>query len=462
MIIDDEPFILNVFELALKNEGIDHVLTLKDSRDVMPTVREKDIGVMLLDLSMPHISGEEILKKMSREFPQIPVIIVTGNQHIKSAVRCMKSGAYDYLLKPAEEGVLEACVKKAIRFREQEIEIENLKNRLLTGDLEHPELFLDVVSRNDQMHRIFAYIEAVAMTRNPILITGETGVGKGLIIRAIHEISGRSGPLIPVDVSGLDDNVFSDTLFGHHKGAFTGAMEPRRGMVEQAQGGTIFLDEIGELPPASQLKLLRLLEEREFLPLGSEIHKHTDARVVAATNVDLTEETARGNFRKDLYYRLRTHHIHIPPLRDRMDDLPLLVDHFVQQAAKECGKKKPAVPPALFDLLGTHSFPGNIRELKALIYNAVTVHKGGILSTETFRADLGIPLLSATGSAIETLGIRDNPFKDRSYLPTLKQADYLLTKEALERSNHNQSVAAQLLGISKQAMGKRIKRMKLA
>ncbi|NIY18432.1 MAG: AAA domain-containing protein, partial [Nitrospinaceae bacterium] len=260
-----------------------------------------------------------------------------------------------------------------------------LREHLLSSELLHPEAFADIVTADKTMHALFQYIEAVSTTPQPILITGETGAGKELIARSIHDVSKRRGKYVPVNIAGLDDNVFSDTLFGHVRGAFTGADKKRDGLIEQAAGGTLFLDEIGDLNASSQVKLLRLLQEREYFPLGSDTPRRTDARIIVATNRDLQKMQKEGEFREDLYFRLRSHLIRLPPLRERLDDLPLLVDHFLTRAAEGLGRKKPTVTAELFQLLSTYPFPGNVRELEAMIFNAVSTHTSGTLDLASFK-----------------------------------------------------------------------------
>jgi DNA-binding NtrC family response regulator len=322
--------------------------------------------------------------------------------------------------------------------------------------LEKPHLFGEVITINKKMFSIFQYIESIAQTSQPVLITGETGTGKELIAKAIHRASGRKGDLVAVNVAGLDDNMFSDTLFGHVKGAFTGATEARRGLVEKAAGGTLMLDEIGDLSVESQVKLLRFLQEGEYFPLGKDEPMQTQVRVVAVTNKDLFALKQEGRFRKDLYFRLQTHRIHIPPLRDRMEDIPLLAEHFLQTAAKALNKKKPTVPSGLPTLLATYSFAGNIRELEAMMFDALSRHKSGVLSLDVFKThlakELGDRLTTGDSLPRETDGI----VFPRN-LPTIKQMTKLLVGEAMKRANGNQSVAGIMLGISQQALSKRLK-----
>jgi len=302
------------------------------------------------------------------------------------------------------------------------------------------------------MLNLFQYIEVLAGTAQPVLIMGETGVGKELFARTIHAVSGLKGPFIAVNVAGLDDTVFSDTLFGHVRGAFTGADKDREGLIAKASGGTLLLDEIGEINIASQLKLLRLLQEGDYYPLGSDTPKKSTARIVAATNKSLSDLVDRGVFRNDLYFRLRGHQIAAPPLRERMEDIPLLFDRFLEEAAQALNKKKPAVPPELFTLLATYNFPGNVRELKSMVYDALARHRTSVLSTESFRA------IILSEHAVDSHVKQNGVLGTADRLPTLREAEDGLITEALRRSAGNQSIAASLLGINRSTLNKRLNR----
>ena len=328
MLVDDEQQILINYASILRSGGFNNVISCSDSSRLMALISRKGAEIILLDLSMPHISGDELLPQIIHDFPEIPVVVVTGNDNLENAVQCIKGGAFDYLTKPLNKERLLTTVKQAITFRDLNRENLLLKDRFLTDQLEYPQVFAPIVTNNRAIKSIFKYVEAIAKTSQPVLITGETGVGKELLVKALHETSQRKGSLVSVNVAGLDDNTFSDTLFGHKKGAFTGANKNRKGIVEQAVNGTLFLDEIGDLSEISQVKLLRLLQEREYFPLGVDQPKSMYARMVVATNQELNVLQKSGKFRKDLYFRLCAHHIHIPPLRERLDDLPLLLDSF--------------------------------------------------------------------------------------------------------------------------------------
>lgn len=314
-------------------------------------------------------------------------------------------------------------------------------------------IFESIVTRDKKMEAIFRYIEAIAPTSQPVLITGETGTGKELIARALHAVSRCAGDFVSVNVAGLDDIMFSDTLFGHSRGAYTGADRNRKGLIETAAEGTLFLDEIGELNKASQVKLLRLLQEHEYYALGSDKKMCSTARVLVATNNRLDALMESGTFRADLYYRLNSHHIHLPPLRERQDDIPLLVEHFATRAANDFGRPVPKISADMLDLLFLRKFPGNVRELKGLVFNAVAVSHNGMLNFPRSSS----PRLASLPStpALSDFNTLPHP---AGRMPTLFEAEEYLIKDALRVSCGNQRAAALRLGISRQALNKRLKR----
>jgi two-component system, NtrC family, response regulator HydG len=457
LLVDDEEHFLRTSMLILQSSGIGDVLTVNDSREVLSLLAARPIAVIVLDLHMPHVSGMELLPKIVREYPQIPVIVVTANDEIDNVVECMRTGAFDYLVKPVDSRRLVASVRKALELCDLASELSSLKQRLLTDQLDNPGAFATIITGNKKMRALFQYVEVVARTRKPIMITGETGSGKELIARAIHDLSGCAGEFVALNAAGLDDNMFSDTLFGHKKGAFTGADQPREGLIARAGGGTLFLDEIGDLNETSQIKLLRLLQEQEYYPVGSDIVKKSDARVVLATNRDLQKLIAAGKFRNDLYYRLCAHQVHVPPLRERLDDIPLLLDHFLAAAAATLNKKKPTPPPELAILLSIYPFPGNVRELEALVFDAVVRHTSGILSMESFRAVIGNerPTLQAGASQQQP---EENPLAAIfGRFPTIGEVEEYMIREAMILAKDNQSIAANLLGMGRQTLNKRLK-----
>ncbi|MGD2090535.1 MAG: sigma-54 dependent transcriptional regulator [Candidatus Aminicenantes bacterium] len=457
LIVDDEKNILTAFKVTLKYSGISNIITCQDSREVMPLLKKQPVEVILLDLIMPNISGEVILRQINQHFPGVPVIIITAVNNLETAVNCMKFGAVDYMVKPVERNRLVSGVRRIIQVQELKRENLTLKNRILADRLEQPQAFSDIITRNDKMISIFKYMEAVASSKDPVLITGETGAGKELFARALHKLSRREGKFVSVNVAGLDDNMFSDTLFGHKKGAFTDAHQVRKGLVEQSAQGTLFLDEVGELNPASQVKLLRLLQEKEYYPLGSDTPQKAEVRALFSTNRDLQELVKSGQFRKDLFYRIHTHHIHIPPLRQRPDDLPLLMDHFLNEACAAMNKPTLQVSQEILTRLTNYDFPGNVRELRAMIVDAVSTAGTNVLSMRAFKklASLTHPPTKTKPSA----SLKVSPdFSSFSPLPTLSQIEESLITEALKRSRGNISKSAQMLGITRQTLSKRLKK----
>lgn len=465
ILVDDEKQILLSYKVMLRSEGIENVVTIDDSRKVMSVLGSMNGAVVVLDLNMPHISGIELLDKISHEFENVPVIIVTAINDLENAVECMKQGAIDYLVKPIENQRLISSIKKTLELRGLRDEVSSLRHHitslrrhLLTDKLEHQAAFASYLTNSKKMKAIFLYVESVAESSEPVLIAGETGVGKEMIAKAIHEISKVKGEFVAVNVAGLDDNMFSDTLFGHKKGAFTGADRDREGLIVRANGGTLLLDEIGDLSESSQVKLLRLLEEGVYYSLGSDSAQTSHARIITSTNRNLTKEISDRKFRKDLYYRLAAIQVQIPPLRERVEDIPILLNHFLEESALSLKKTVPSIPAELLTLLSTYYFSGNVRELKAMVFDAVAQHKSGVMSLNRFKDFIkknGDHVKTAfadpekaAGSVVDLSG----PF------PSIKEVTEYLVYEAMKRSGGNQGIAASLLGISRHALNKRLNR----
>ena len=466
LIVDGEASRLLSVDTELKITGINNTIACQDSQQVLELMAKHPIEAMLLDVSMPDVNGHRLLDAIHRQDPDVPMIVLAAAFDVATAADCIKAGAFDYLVRPVETDRLVTAVNQALSFREKTRENQSTRQPGRKGqpesheNLANPDVFKKIVTANNKMFAIFQYVEAIATTLQPVLIRGETGVGKELIARTIHEVSRLKGKFVAVNAAGLDDTVFSDTFFGHVKGAFTGADTTRNGLIEQANGGTLFLDEIGDLSQASQVKLLRLLQEGEYYPLGSDTPRKAKTRIIAATNQDLSEYLREGRFRKDLNYRLRTHRIYIPPLRERLDDIPLLLDHFLGLAASQLGKTEPAIPRELVPLLSGYSYPGNIREMEAMVFDAVSRYRGGALPLYSFNLHiLGDSSRGrlAPGSAPNS---NEPPIRFSHHLPTIKEAAQLLVDEALRRSGGNQSRAARMLGISQQALSKRLINMR--
>jgi DNA-binding NtrC family response regulator len=464
LFVDDEEHFLLSAELTLSSNGINNIETCSDSRKVMGLLKNKFYSMIALDINMPSVSGIELLPRIVGRYPEIPVVMITAINDVDSAVRCIKEGAFDYVVKPINETKLISIVKRGLELTEIRTDNEMLKQLLLTDGMEHPEAFTAIVTKSPSLQSLFRYVEAIAKTSLPVLITGETGTGKELFAQAVHKASGRVGELVTVNVAGVDDDFFSDTLFGHKKGAFTGAGEERKGLIEKADNGTLFLDEIGDLSAASQVKLLRLLQDGSYYPLGSDIAKLSDARIVVATHRDIKTMQSSETFRQDLYYRLKSHHIAIPPLRDRKKDLPFLIDQFITKASITLNKKRPTPPKELYTLLNNYQFPGNVRELEGMIFDAISLHTSGVLSLESIRAkiaDQNHDRASVNDSSVQLEGSQQTANELLSFpgrFPTLKEAEDSLVDEALRRAEGNQTIAAELLGISRRALNNRLRR----
>ncbi len=457
LLVDDEVEALEGNEARLRINGINNIIICSDSRKVMDVLAQQKVSAILLDLMMPHVSGEELLEMIPQQHPGVPIIVLTAANDVPVAVQCMKAGAFDYMVKPVEETRMISGIQRAIQFYELRNDYNTLRQRMLSPVLEHPEAFTEIVTDDPKLLSVMSYAETIAPTSRPVLITGETGVGKELVARAIHTLSRQKESFVAVNVAGLDDTVFSDTLFGHVKGAFTGADQDRAGLIEQAKGGTLFLDEIGDLSVASQVKLLRLIQEREYFAVGADLPKHTDARLVVATNRDLPELQKQGKFRRDLYYRLCDHYLHVPALRERPHDIPVLLDYFLEEAADELGKRKPTYPKELPGLLASCQFPGNIREMRSIVFEAVSRHTSRMLSMDVFK--------ERTKGAMVSDEQRPVPHADMSqYLPgssdfpTMEEMTNFLVSEAMEKAKGNQTVAAKLLNVSRTTLNKRLKR----
>jgi DNA-binding NtrC family response regulator len=465
LLVDDEPHILLSYEAMLNTKGIKNILSITDSRKVLPILSKQEVAVIVLDLNMPYISGMELLDKIHNEFSHISVIIITAINDLDNAVECMKKGAFDYIVKPVERSRFISIIKKALEIRKMREELSSLRRHtsslrrhLLTDKLDYASAFSSILTRSKKMRAIFHYIETISKSEEPVLIMGETGVGKELISKAIHDISAVKGEFLEVNVAGLDDTLFSDALFGHKKGAFTGADKERKGLIVKAAEGTLFLDEIGDLSEMSQVKLLRLLEEGMYYPLGSDIPEKSNARIIASTNQDLKKCISEEKFRKDLYYRLAAVQIQIPPLRERIEDIPILLNYFLESSAVSLKKDKPSSPPELITLLSSYYFPGNIREFKAMVFDAVARHKSGVLSMDCFKEfikDKGEyiqPYIALSDEGADSIIDLSGRF------PTIKEIVNHMVSEALKRSNDNQGIAASLLGISRQALNRRLRK----
>jgi DNA-binding NtrC family response regulator len=400
--------------------------------------------LVLTDLRLPGIDGLDLLARLRSQNSHSPVILMTAYGTVETAVEAMKRGASDFLLKPFSLDHLMTVIHKALEFRALKEE-----NRQLREELGRRYEIDSIIGRSSGMQEIFATVMRVAPTRATVLICGESGVGKDLIARAIHHHSPRCAkPLVKINCTAIPENLMESELFGYEKGAFTGATGSKPGKFEQAEGGTAFLDEIGDVPPSMQVKLLRVLQEREFERLGSNLTRHIDVRVIAATNQDLRAALEQGTFREDLYYRLNVVPLNIPPLRERKEDIPFLADHFVRKLAPDCGSAAECITDAAVAKLMSYHWPGNVRELENVIERSLVMCTGTKLDAAEIRLD--------------PAGSRPRANAGDCFVPdgmTLEQYEQEIIREALRRAEGNKSLAARLLGLTRNALRYRLSQM---
>ncbi len=454
LIVDDEKSALNSMEFTFRSSDYNNIVCIDKSDLVLRYLKEHQVDVIFLDITMPVLSGNELLRRIKDTYPNIPVIMITGLNDVNMAVECMKIGAEDYLLKPIERSKLLSSLSRVLELRDLKRQYSELKEHMLKDKLQNPDAFQHIVTSNKKMLSIFKYMEAIGKSNEPVLIMGETGTGKELFARAIYNLGNYKGEYVSVNVAGLDDTMFSDTLFGHVGGAYTGATSSRSGLVEKAKQGVLFLDEIGDLSIQSQVKILRLIQEKEYYPLGIDVIRKANCRIVVATNVNLNKKIEEEKFRRDLFYRLSVHTIQIPPLKERRNDIPILTNHFIEEAAESMGKKCPTPVQEFYKLLKMYSFPGNVRELRALIYDAVSQHESKVMSLKTISKSIRESIKENAENNVED--ISDNIFHNIDDLPTIKELERQLIDEVLERSGGNQSMAARMLGITRQTLKNKI------
>ena len=454
LVVDDNCDFLNELRLMLLSKDVRSVMTLSDSKAVLPMLEQGGISVVLLDWVMPDLTGADLLPLITQRYPHIPVIVLTAVNDLETVVNSIKQGAFDYMTKPVDLDRLLLSIHKAFQISELSSQNRLLKSYLLGEPLARPSCFSDIQTCSIKMQAIFKIVETIAPSRHPVLINGETGVGKELIALAIHKASGLKGKFVPLNVAGLDDIMFTDTLFGHKKGAYTGATDSREGLIAKAEGGTLFLDEIGDLSMESQVKLLRLLQEHEYYRLGSDALVKSDARIIAASNRNFAQLISRDKFRQDLFQRLCFHEIHIPPLRERTEDIPLLADYFVKTAASTYGKIPPRISRELMCALHEYEFPGNVRELMSKIISAVAHNHRDVLTIQDFP---GVPSQYRSRSTVrfayDGLVSLQATFER---FPTLEDMERLLIEEAMKVTEGNKTIAADMLGITRPTLHKRL------
>lgn len=454
VLIDDDVDFLAGMKRVLMVNGFRSVTAFSSAVDAMESLEKTEAAVILLDMVMPGISGRDLLPRLMDKYPDTPVVISSAVNEVDTVVSCMKIGAYDYLVKPIDTSRLTQIVANALRLYQLNRENRRLKEYLLGTPLSSPEQFSRIITRNSKMKAIFKLIETFASTLRPILITGETGVGKELVANVIHEISGVRGPFVPLNAGGLEGPMFIDTLFGHSKGAHPYGGEERGGLIQKAQGGTLFLDEVGDLSQEAQIALLRLLQEGEYYRPGSDMVMHSNARIIAASNRDLRELVENGRFRRDLYHRLSSHQIHIPPLRDRYEDIPLLLQYIADDEAKYLNKPLLRIAPELVDALTAWEYPGNVRELINMVRNGVALNNNGTLSPEDFP---GLPLVKKPVSGLLRISKEDHYTIHALFekFPTLEEFERLVIEEAIKFSG-SKANAADILGITRPTLNRKL------
>jgi len=408
LIVDDEKNYLLILEDLLSGEGY-QVVTAESAEKGLEIVVEYDLDAVITDMKMPGMDGMAFLERIHIQNPDLPIIMMTAYGSVEKAVEAMRKGAFDYILKPFKNEELKLTVRKAIDHH-----LLVRRNRYLTRELQERYQFGKIIGKSASMQRIYQLIEKVAPSKATVLITGESGTGKELIARAIHFNSPRRDlPFISVNCGALPETLLESELFGHERGAFSGAVNLRKGRFELAHEGTLFLDEISEMSPPLQVKLLRVLQEMEFERVGGSQTLRVDVRMVAASNRILKEEVAQRRFRSDLYYRLNVVHVHLPPLRDRTDDIPLLVNHFLAKYSQEGGRSLIIIEPEALRCLLEYSWPGNVRELENVIERAVILSNGERIMVKDLPQEVREP-----GPSVRSQDYRENPPPEKAAPPT--------------------------------------------
>jgi len=448
LIVDDEKNYLIILEALLAPEGYE-IITVDNALNALRFVKEMDLDLVITDMKIPKMDGIELLDEVKKIDPDLPVIIMTAYGTIELAVEAMKKRAYDYITKPFMNEELKLTVKKALELYELKKE-----NRRLSEALSDRYKYGNIIGKSKQMTKIFDMIGKVSQSRASVMITGPSGTGKELIAKAIHYNSPRKNmPFISINCGALTETLLESELFGHERGAFTGAVTMKKGRFELADGGTLFLDEVGEMTPSLQVKLLRVLQEMEFERVGGTKTIKVDVRIVAASNRKLRDDVAKGTFREDLFYRLNVVQIEVPPLEDRIEDIPLLVAHFIKKF-QQSKKREIELSPEVWKILYTHSWPGNIRELENIIESAMVMS-----SDETITLDDLPDYIVKKGEEkidLDKIVPRNLPLTE-----ALQQIEGQLIQRALQSSNNVQSKAAEILGISRRVMHYKMRKYRM-
>jgi two-component system NtrC family response regulator len=445
LVVDDEKNYLVVLEALLASEGYE-IITADNPEEALRLVKESDLDLVITDVKMPGISGMTILEEAKKVNPDMPLIIMTAFGSIEMAVEAMKKGAYDYIEKPFKNEALKLTVKKALQNYQLVKE-----NRLLSEALSDRYRFGNIIGKSRTMQDIYNLISKVSLSKTSVLITGESGTGKELIANAIHYNSPRKDrPFVSINCGALTESLLESELFGHEKGAFTGAVAMKKGRFELADGGTLFLDEVSEMSPTLQVKLLRVLQEMEFERVGGTRTIDVDVRILSASNRNIKADVSTGRFREDLFYRLNVIHIEVPSLRERGEDIRLLVNHFINKYRRPDNDAKPELSPEAWKILFNHNWPGNIRELENVIERAVVLNSGGLITPDDMPAyllegedDIDIEKFIPAGAPLQK---------------TLEQIEEQLIRRALKSCNNVQSHAADMIGITKSLFQHKMKK----
>ncbi len=445
LIIDDEPVLQDVLSTVLRREGF-QVTQAATAADGLRQAEEGEVDLVLLDLMLPDKPGLEVLRELKGRDPETVVVVITAYSSVETAIAAMREGAFHYIAKPFKNQEVVLTVRKGLEQRRLRTENRDLRQRL--------EGLGTLVWRSQAMERVIGLVRRAAPSRSNILLTGESGTGKELLARAIHQLSPRvEGSFVVVNTGSVPTDLLESTLFGHIRGAFTGAVANRRGLFEVADSGTIFLDEIGTITPPTQAKLLRVIQEREFIPVGGEQTVKVDVRIIAATNADLPRMVGEGTFREDLFYRLNVITIELPPLRQRPDDIPALVNQFLRRFAEENGKPALALTPHALDVLMGYKWPGNVRQLENVIERAVVLCPGDVIDVDLLPGEVLAPQsVPAATLPAEGVGLKDAV---NAYTRALIEA-------SLARCGGVQRRAAQMLRVRPSTLNEMIRRLGIA
>ncbi|HYN84930.1 MAG TPA: sigma-54 dependent transcriptional regulator [Pyrinomonadaceae bacterium] len=453
LVVDDEEIMRDVLETLLSAEGY-RVDLAKTGEEGLETYGRRTYDVVLLDVSMPGMGGLRALEETLKADPEAVVVMITAYATFDTAIGAWERGAFGCIRKPFQNEQILSTVAAGIKRRRKEEERQSLR-RAMSRSVERG----SIVGRSDKMQAVFQLVDQVAPARSTVLITGESGTGKELIAKAIHEQSPRAQkPFVTVNSSNIPSELLESELFGHTRGAFTGAVAAKKGLFEVADGGSIFLDEIGDIPPETQARLLRVIQEREFTPLGDTVPRRVDVRIITATNIDLKEAVRQGAFREDLYYRLAVVPSELPPLRERREDIVILAQHFIRKYNEENARRiSEQLAPDVLALLEAYTWPGNVRELENVIERAVVIAPGDEVSRQCLPADISDPQRAFGAQATSAAASAVDVSAGVNFYDEVRRFEIDLIRRALDQTGGHQSRAARLLGMNATTLNSKIK-----